>query len=496
MESLRNRENVFGICATGAGKSVCYQSHALMKKGTVLVFSPLIALMKDQVDQLKERGIRAERISSDMPQEQVDEVLQNIGSYKLLYVAPERLKNKEFIKRIETAKISLVVLDECHVLSMASKTYRPSYMLIGPFVSTLNKVPILALTATADEEIEREVVRALKIRYYTRVMGAIHRPNLVFKTTNELTPTQFWAYFTKEKLEFPAIVYCVTRKLVEETARHLKVLVADSDYYHAGRPGRERHAVQDAFMRDELRLIVSTNAFGMGINKLNIRTIVHKQVPGSLFAYIQEAGRSGRDGRISNCVLNISQEGLRSRQYLIKSSNPSYPIYENIWEYLSEKVPVGHQRRLSDEEIRKEVGLTEYQSLWVQSALRFMEYKGCISTSPSTRRYNLTILDMVKCRQFCGRFDGIELDDRRAKITIGPGQDDFVDEMVRAGAVAQGEPKNDIIMTRRSRILTVLEEDVTLKLGKDLHKLEQLQEFAATHDKKGFIERAFSEGGF
>ncbi|MDR2183448.1 MAG: DNA helicase RecQ [Clostridiales bacterium] len=299
-------KDVLGIMPTGAGKSICFQVPALMTDGIALVISPLISLMKDQVNALNQTGAAAAFINSSLSDAQIAKALRNAGNdaYKLIYVAPERLGTYDFINFAASADISMVVVDEAHCISQWGQDFRPSYTAIPNFVSALRKRPILsAFTATATPKVREDIIERLALKSPTVLVAGFDRPNLYLDVLKPPDKTAALASFLADRKTASGIVYCSTRNTVEDV--HLELLKRGykASRYHAGLTDKERHDNQDDFIHDRINIMVATNAFGMGIDKSDLSFVVHFNMPKDVEAYYQEAGRAGRDGEPAHCLL-------------------------------------------------------------------------------------------------------------------------------------------------------------------------------------------------
>lgn len=320
--------DVLGIMPTGGGKSLCYQLPALMLSGLTVVVSPLIALMKDQVDGLVENGISATYINSSLSAAENRERLQGIrqGDYQLIYVAPERLLTDQFLNLCQGIPIAFVAVDEAHCISQWGHDFRPSYRDIPQFIARLPKRPIVAaFTATATRYVVEEIKTLLTLKNPFELTTGFDRPNLHYRVVK---PTDKYTYvrdFLKHSFkEGSGVIYCATRKAVESLTQKLKTQGFSVAPYHAGMDTESRSRVQEAFMMDQAAIIVATNAFGMGIDKPDVRFVIHYNMPKNMEAYYQEAGRAGRDGKASDCILLYSPADI-VKQKLMMAQNPSSP---------------------------------------------------------------------------------------------------------------------------------------------------------------------------
>ncbi|MFD1425776.1 DNA helicase RecQ [Kroppenstedtia sanguinis] len=321
--SILDGHNTFAIMPTGGGKSICYQIPALMMEGLTLVVSPLISLMKDQVDHLNQLGIPAAYINSTLSVAQMQQHLQDAarGAYKLVYIAPERLESPRFQSLLREVPLSLVTVDEAHCISQWGHDFRPSYRSMSHWLQELPHRPVIAaFTATATQEVREDIARLLSITPPCVFATGLERKNLAFSVLHGENVRDFAVKYLKEHPSQPGIFYCSTRKDVEALHSFLTQRGFAVGRYHAGLSEEERWQVQEDFSYDRVQAIVATNAFGMGIDKSNVRFVIHCQVPRNLESYYQEAGRAGRDGEESDCILLFNPADIRTQQYLIEQS--------------------------------------------------------------------------------------------------------------------------------------------------------------------------------
>lgn len=333
IDAILAGRDAFGVMPTGGGKSLCYQIPALLLEGLTLVVSPLISLMKDQVAALKEAGIPAAYLNSSLNAVQQREVLRRaeLGAYRLIYVAPERLLTDSFLYFAEGHRISLLAVDEAHCVSQWGQDFRPSYLDIPTFVRFLPQRPVVAaFTATATDEVGKDVVRLLELRNPLRIVTGFDRPNLYFEVRREQDKFAWLKRYLSAHREQSGIVYCATRKNVEQVCEKLQAAGFAATRYHAGLDDAERHDNQDAFAYDRATVMVATNAFGMGIDKSNVRFVIHYNMPKNLESYYQEAGRAGRDGAAADCILLFSVGDVMTAKYLIMNGSDREQLPEQM----------------------------------------------------------------------------------------------------------------------------------------------------------------------
>ncbi len=324
IEGILQGHDVMGVMPTSGGKSLCYQIPALLMEGVTLVISPLIALMKDQVDALKENGIAATYLNSSLTTTEQNKRLEEVknGKYKLMYIAPERLNSYDFLNVARNLKIPFVAIDEAHCISQWGHDFRPSYREIPRFITALDERPLLgAFTATATEEIVKDIKNILNLNNPLEVITGFDRPNLYFGVEKGIDKKKYIFDYLKNHLDQSGIIYCSTRNEVESLGRELNTKGFSASIYHGGMRSEDRKESQDAFLYDQSLIMVATNAFGMGIDKSNVRFVIHYNMPKNIEAYYQEAGRAGRDGEESECILLFSAQDVVKQKYLIEISN-------------------------------------------------------------------------------------------------------------------------------------------------------------------------------
>jgi ATP-dependent DNA helicase RecQ len=388
IEALVEGRDALTIMPTGGGKSVCYQLSALLLDGCVLVVSPLVSLMEDQVASLNGRGIEAAYINSTLSRRVIDQRLTDAeyDRYELLYVTPERLTSELFTARADRLNVSLVAVDEAHCVSEWGHDFRPAYLEIADACAALGRPPILAVTATATPEVRDDISKQLELREPRVIVKGFDRPNLVWSVFHEADKATK-VYDILEAVDGSGLIYAGTRRRVEQWKRRLEDRGITAAGYHAGMQDEARLEAQLRWVNDEVRVMVATNAFGMGIDKPDVRFVIHVALPGSVEAYYQEAGRAGRDGRTAYAVL-LAQEGDEELQnYLIASSHPGreqiHAVYDTVCNLA--QIPTGSQpdepipvniravQKVTDlalATIRSAVDLLEREEVWTLLHLR------------------------------------------------------------------------------------------------------------------------------
>jgi ATP-dependent DNA helicase RecQ len=326
IKSVLMRRDAFVVMPTGGGKSLCYQIPALIHEGITLVISPLIALMKDQVDSLNSVGIKAAFINSSLSSSEIEEILKDCaaGVYKLLYVSPERLESDYFCNSLYNINLSMIAVDESHCVSQWGHDFRPSYRKISSFINSLSERPmVMALTATATDQVKEDIVNLLGLINPETIITGFDRSNLKFYVINGEDKKDYIKKYVSENKGSGGIIYAATRKETESIFRFLVQDGYNAGLYHAGLSDEDRNKSQEAFIYDDVDIMVATNAFGMGIDKSNVRYVIHHNMPKNMEAYYQEAGRAGRDGEYSECILLFNAGDVQTQKYFIDESYSS-----------------------------------------------------------------------------------------------------------------------------------------------------------------------------
>ena len=341
LEAVFSGEDTLVVMPTGGGKSLCYQLPALVLPGVCLVISPLIALMKDQVDSLRVRDLPVVSVHSLMGMGEQEEALNKIavGAYKIIYVSPERLRNSLFMGALKRQPVSLVAVDEAHCISEWGHDFRPDYLRIRQSLDSLGRPQTIALTATATDRVREDIVQQLRLRAPRQFITGFDRKNLYFEVTPVKSSEEKLSLLSSrlEDLQGGAIVYAGTRKSVENTVSYLCRHGIEASGYHAGMEEEGRTRIQETFLEGRLNLIVATNAFGMGIDRSDIRMVIHQHLPGTVEAYYQECGRAGRDGDPSTCLLLFSANDRRLQEFFIESTYPPREVVLAVYEALLQR---------------------------------------------------------------------------------------------------------------------------------------------------------------
>ena len=354
IERITSGRDGLVVMPTGGGKSLCYQLPALCFEGVTLVVSPLIALMKDQVDALVAKGIAATLINSTVAWEEQKERLDGMrsGRWKLVYVAPERFRAESFLNALKGVEVSLFAVDEAHCLSQWGHDFRPDYMRLGKALDRIGRPQCVALTATATPVVRQDILEVLKLQDPFEVVSGFSRPNLSLAITQvEKKQQKFDRIREIVSAHKTGIIYCATRKKVEEVAEVLASWRIRSIAYHGGMSDAERERAQNIFLQRKADVAVATNAFGMGIDRSDVRFVIHFEVPGSVEAYYQEAGRAGRDGEAAHCELLFNYADTRTQEFFIDGANPGASTIRQVYQYLLNEADKDYEVHRSIEDI-------------------------------------------------------------------------------------------------------------------------------------------------
>lgn len=385
INSVLNKQDTLALLPTGGGKSICFQIPTLAMDGICIVVTPLIALMKDQVEQLKRRNIRAAAIHSGMNWHELDIILDNCihGDTKFLYVSPERLKTEIFLVRVKQMNVCLLAVDEAHCISQWGYDFRPSYLQIAEFRKVIPNVPLIALTASATEPVKEDIIKQLAMKHPAVFQSSFSRHNLSYSAFYEENKE---ARLLKilQNVQGTAIVYVRNRRKTKEVSDWLNRQQIRSEFYHAGLVTKQRSEKQDAWIRNRVRVVVATNAFGMGIDKPDVRSVIHLDLPDSLEAYYQEAGRAGRDGKKAYSVVLYTQKDIDDLKEAVEQKYPAIDLIARVYQALANyfKLPIGGgEFEAFSFDMQEFVGTFGLQTSPTHYALKLLESEGLIQLS-------------------------------------------------------------------------------------------------------------------
>ncbi len=400
IRSVLQGKDTLGLLPTGGGKSICFQVPAMAQEGICLVISPLIALMKDQVENLRKRGIKAERITSDLRMREIDIILDNCiyGDIKFLYVSPERLTTEIFLERVKKMNVNLLAVDEAHCISQWGYDFRPPYLQISELRKFID-APVLALTATATPQVVLDIQQKLNFSENNVFQGSYERNNLAYVVLKETNKYQKLIEISNN-VGGTGIVYAATRKRTKEIADFLAQNKISSNYFHAGLNVRAKNKRQEDWMKNKIRVIVATNAFGMGIDKPDVRFVVHMDIPNNPESYFQEAGRVGRDGKKGYAVLLYNDQDLSDLDFRVRAKYPPLSVVRLVYRALANhlQIAIGAGRETMHTFFLSEfINKYNFKSVEAYNALKLLEQAGYISLGDSF--YNPSRLMVVLSRK-------------------------------------------------------------------------------------------------
>lgn len=383
ISSVIQGKDTLVVMPTGGGKSLCYQIPAMLSQGTALVISPLIALMKDQVDALHRARIPATFINSSLHFNEIQQRITNAryGAYKLLYVAPERLESKQFIEQLGSISLSFLAVDEAHCISEWGHDFRPSYLNIPTAMEQIQRLPVIALTATATTDVQDDIIRALKMQSPECIIRGFDRPNLRYRTELCAKKPERAVDIIKQTPIGSTIIYCGSRKKVEESANALMRYGIQAEAYHAGMPEQVRTLVQENFVKGATRVLVATSAFGMGVDKSDVRNVLHFDLTPTLEAYYQEAGRAGRDGKESSCFMLYQPSDRKLQEFFISATYPDLNAIRAVYTFLYDTLNAGRGVKPQQPLYMDDVaigGRIQLPAVTVSSVLNLLERNGIL----------------------------------------------------------------------------------------------------------------------
>ena len=530
IKSIANGNDTLGLMPTGGGKSVTFQVPAIAKDGICLVITPLIALMKDQVDGLKRKGVKAMAVYSGMTRKEIDIALENCiyGNYKFLYLSPERLKTEIFRARVQKMNVSIVAVDESHCISQWGYDFRPSYLKIADLRELLPGVPFLAITATATPDVVDDIQEKLRFKKKNVLKTSFERKNLVY-LVRITSDKQKYLLNVIKKSSGSGIVYVRTRRRTKEISDFLRANEISASYYHAGLRHPVRSERQKEWTDGKLRVIVATNAFGMGIDKAAVRFVIHVDIPNSLEAYFQEAGRAGRDGKKAYAVMLYNESDKAKLDRRISTGFPPIKVIKRVYEALGNyfQIPVGGGKNgVFDFNMADFISKFKFNAVIAYNSLKFLEREGYIEltdelNNPSRVLFLYKRDDLYKFQVENSTFDGfiklllrsytglftefVPIDEQilagRAKISRALVYD-FLKKLSNLKVISYIPGKRtSLVIYSEERLdqksLIISTENYKIRKEKFVERLEKVNEYASRKDicRSQFLLEYFGEKG-
>jgi len=485
------KQDLFAVTATGGGKSLIFQIPALVFPNPVVVISPLISLMADQVSKMRAIGVRAVRLSSDIPRSE-HAPWDTLKDQDLIYVSPEKLATPGFQKALRAVRLGMIALDEAHVAVTWGKDFRSSYAHLRGFVDQHPEAVRFACTATADDEVETGIRAMMGLRDPKRIVTSPWRTNIDYIVRKEAGFSELVDRLAAAQAQPGSqIVYVSSRRTAEELAQRLRDAGLDVAHYHAGMNPLIRTQVQNRFMAGAIRCVVATNAFGMGVDKPDIRLIAHWHMPSSLFNYLQETGRASRDGLPATAWLNIGKDAEKTHNFFIECSNPEFYVYQRLWAFLTaaERQPV----RVPTAILARASGVSERMQGQIDAALAYLEYTGHIRSAGVGFAYELPIINKRVAESVVRTIRGARISKNAVHYEPPDGETDHHMRFITSGACRFVEPSEIVSVDLLRQDLQLTANDVGEKKRGAKMKLLMLHRFADSTDRRGFVEALFSQ---
>jgi ATP-dependent DNA helicase RecQ len=490
-DNLMEGRDVFAVAPTSMGKSLTFQAAALVLPGTTVIVSPLLALMREQVDTLGRRGVEACRLTSDAPASYVANAMADLSKFQLVYVSPEKAKTVDFRAAIRDVEIGAFCVDEAHV---AVSMYRSAYASLGAVFEDKPEAIRYACTATADDHTEHEIRRMLRLRNPVRVVGSPWRDNLTWEFADHPGEEALYELVRKhQRTDGSQIVYCASRNESERLSDLLSCGGLSAGYYHAGMEQRVRQTAQQNFMDGTIRCMVATSAFGMGVDKADIRLVANWQLPSTLFDLLQQSGRGGRDGEEAHAWVALGSSAEKSQRYFMRISNPPLKVYERLWASFAKYTRPMRWRR---DALLRAAGIGDARwAGWLDSAMSYLEYTGHITTSPAGTVYNFPIKDVVKAARVA-RAIGAKLGNGCVLYEADPGRKDRSGELITSGACDWATPQDALVVRPVFPVLGLNEDILENKKARAEEQFDAIYDFARADDRKAFAESAFAKSSY
>lgn len=483
--------DLFIVAATGQGKTAAFGIPALVLDGLTVVISPLIALMKSQVDAYDKLGISVCRLTGDMPDSYIREALRDLTQFNLVFVSPEKATTKEFLKALKGVEVALIACDEAHAVASLYSTFRASCAHLGDLYNAHPEAIRLACTATADPHIEEDVRRVCHLRNAVRIVSSPWRENITWDFVKDASESELVElvddYQSKEGRQ---IVYVSSRQAARDISTTLSNAGLSSSYYHAGMSPNLRRSVQDQFMRGDVRCVVATSAFGMGIDVADVRLVANWQLPSSLFDLAQQGGRASRDGAPALCWTNLGANAEKTQRYFLLLGNPPWRVYRKLWDAFSRQE--GPQRWRGDVLLRV-AGVGDKLAGHLSSAMSYLEFRRQIRTAPAGEVYVLQVKDKVRAARLVSAVRGARMDKDHVIYPVPRGTVDQSSVFTSNGACYSSDPVESVVVTRLVDELQITPDDIADREARAEDNLEAIYEFAAADDKKAYLESVMSK---
>lgn len=485
-------QDTLAILATGGGKSLLFILPGLVLPGITIVVSPLLALMADQVKKLQAQGVPAVALTSTMRESEHREALSDLSQFNLVYVSPEKAVTREFLKALRGVQVSLIAVDESHAIASLYSTFRASCAHLGDLFDQHEEAVRLAVTATADPAIEEDIHRICHLRDPARIVSSPWRENILWTFEKDAEEESLVEMISSaQEKDGRQIVYVSSRRSAVEVAQTLEHSGLSAAPYHAGMTDTLRKMNQERFMSYDVRCMVATSAFGMGIDAPDIRLVANWQLPATLYDLLQQGGRCSRDGEAATCWTNLGSDAEKTQRYFQLLTHPEFPVYRKLWDAFSKQD--GPTRWRGDILLRI-AGVGDKLAGQLSSAMSYLEYRRQIRTTPAGEVYVLPVLDNAKAARLCAGIKGATLDRKRNTVVYFVGREsvDHSQAFIASRACAHADPLDTVIVDRLTDTLEITSEDIAARRERSEDSFHAIYEFAKAADKRAFIESMFS----